>query len=113
MQAGPPPPLAEHPRVIDLEKTGEKPTPFWLRPALQLDRVDRVGLRLLAKTFEVKAILHGHTHDNLDRRVHGVRIIGARDSTVSRTSGMLSYKLYSYYPESGILKSSIRRIKGG
>jgi predicted phosphodiesterase len=87
--------------------------PFWLRPALQLDRVDRVGLRLLAKTFEVKAILHGHTHDNLDRRVHGVRIIGARDSTVPRESGMLSYKLYSYYPESGILKSSIRRIKGG
>jgi len=94
------------------KRRGEKPMPFWLRPALQLDRVDRVGLRLLAKTFEVKAILHGHTHDNLDRRVHGVRIIGARDSTVPRESGMLSYKLYSYYPESGILKASIRRIKG-
>ena len=95
------------------KRRGEKQTPFWLRPALQLDRVDRVGLRLLAKTFEVKAILHGHTHDNLDRRVHGVRIIGARDSTVSRPSGILSYKQYSYYPASGILKASIRRIKGG
>jgi 3',5'-cyclic AMP phosphodiesterase CpdA len=94
------------------KRRGEKATPFWQRAALQLDRVDRVGLRLLARTFEVKAILHGHTHDNLDRRVSGVRIIGTRDSTVPQASGLLSYKLYSYYPESMILKASINRLKG-
>lgn len=94
------------------KRRGEKATPFWQRAALQLDRVDRVGLRLLARTFEVKAILHGHTHDNLDRRVSGVRIIGTRDSTVPQRSGLLSYKLYSYYPESMIFKACINRLKG-
>jgi 3',5'-cyclic AMP phosphodiesterase CpdA len=93
-------------------RRGEKATPFWQRAALQLDRVDRVGLRLLARTFEVKAILHGHTHDNLDRRVGGVRIIGTRDATVPQKSGLLSYKLYSYYPSSNILKATIRRVRG-
>lgn len=93
-------------------RRGEKATPFWQRAALQLDRVDRVGLRLLARTFEAKAILHGHTHDNLDRRVGGVRIIGTRDSTVPQKSGLLSYKLYTYYPKSKIFKATIRRVKG-
>ena len=100
------------PRSATSKRRGEKAMPFWLRPALQLDRVDRVGLRLLARTFEVKAILHGHTHDNLDRRVAGVRIIGTRDATVPGKSGLLSYKLYSYYPESGLLKATIRRLRG-
>ena len=100
------------PLAATSKRRGEKATPFWQRAALQLDRVDRVGLRLLARTFEVKAILHGHTHDNLDRRVGGVRIIGTRDATVPQKSGLLSYKLYSYFPGSKILKAAIRRVKG-
>jgi len=100
------------PHTATSKRRGEKATPFWQRAALQLDPVDRVGLRLLARTFEVKAILHGHTHDNLDRRVGGVRIIGTRDSTVPQKSGLLSYKLYTYYPESRILKATIRRVRG-
>ena len=76
------------------------------------DVSDRVGLRLLAQTFETKAILHGHTHDNLDRRVGGVRIIGTRDSTVPQKSGLLSYKLYTFYSGSKIFKAEIRRVKG-
>lgn len=100
------------PRSATSRRRGEKAMPFWLRPALQLERTDRVGLRLLARTFEVKAILHGHTHDHLDRRVAGVRIIGTRDATVPGSSGMLSFKHYSYYPESGLLKATIRRLKG-
>jgi 3',5'-cyclic AMP phosphodiesterase CpdA len=100
------------PQSATSKRRGEKATPFWQRAALQLDRVDRVGLRLLARTFEVKAILHGHTHDNLDRRVGGVRIIGTRDATVPQKSGLLSYKLLTYYPGSKILKATIRRVKG-
>jgi 3',5'-cyclic AMP phosphodiesterase CpdA len=100
------------PRSATSRRRGEKAIPFWLRPTLQLERVDRVGLRLLARTFEAKAILHGHTHDNLDRRVAGVRIIGTRDATVPGRSGLLSYKQYSYYPESGLLKATIRRLRG-
>jgi 3',5'-cyclic AMP phosphodiesterase CpdA len=94
------------------KRRGEKAIPFWQRAALQLDRADRVGLRLLARTFEVRAILHGHTHDNLDRRVGGVRIIGTRESTVPQKSGLLTYKQYSFYPESKSLKAEIRRVKG-
>jgi len=41
-----------------------------------------------------------------------VRIIGTRDSTVPQESGLLSFKLYTYYPESTILKATIRRVKG-
>jgi len=93
-------------------RRGEQPAPFWQRQALQLERVDRVGLRLLARTFDVKAILHGHTHDNLDRRVGGVRIIGTCASTVPHTAGQLSYKTYTFYPGSGILKARIRRVQG-
>lgn len=100
------------PQSATSRRRGEKAIPFWQRAALQLDRVDRVGLRLLARTFEAKAILHGHTHDNLDRRVGGVRIIGTRDATVPQKSGLLSYKLYTYYPGSKILKATIRRVKG-
>ena len=100
------------PRSATSKRRGEKATPFWQRAALQLDRVDRVGLRLLARTFETKAILHGHTHDNLDRRVGGVRIIGTRDSTVPQKSGLLSYKLYTFYSGSKIFKAEIRRVKG-
>lgn len=100
------------PHSATSKRRGEKATPFWQRAALQLDRVDRVGLRLLARTFDAKAILHGHTHDNLDRRVGGVRIIGTRDSTVPQPSGLLSYKVYSYHPGSRILKAAINRVKG-
>ncbi|MCJ7755536.1 MAG: metallophosphoesterase [Thermoanaerobaculales bacterium] len=93
------------------KRRGEKATPFWQRAALQLDRADRVALRLLARVFGVKAILHGHTHDNLDRRVNNVRVIGTRDSTVPNLSGLLSFKTYTFYPESGILKAQIRRVR--
>jgi 3',5'-cyclic AMP phosphodiesterase CpdA len=100
------------PHSATSKRRGEKATPFWQRAALQLDRVDRVGLRLLARTFEVKAVVHGHTHDNLERRVGGVRIIGTRESTVPLQSGLLTYKHYSFYPKSKILKAEIRRVKG-
>jgi 3',5'-cyclic AMP phosphodiesterase CpdA len=100
------------PKSATSRRRGEKALPFWQRAALQLDRVDRVGLRLLARTFGAKAILHGHTHDNLDRRIAGVRIIGTCDATVPRSSGLLSYKHYVYYPKSNILKASINRVSG-
>jgi DNA repair exonuclease SbcCD nuclease subunit len=99
------------PGAATSRRRGEKPTPFWQRQALQLERVDRVALRLLARTFDVKAILHGHTHDNLDRRVGGVRIIGTCASTVPHTADLLSYKTYTYYPGSGLLKARIRRVR--
>lgn len=99
------------PAAATARRRGEKVTPFWQRQALQIDRADRVGLRLLARTFAVKAILHGHTHANLDRRVNNVRIIGTRDATVADASGLLGYKQYLYYPGSERLTATIRRVR--
>ena len=67
--------------------------------------------RLLARVFAVKAILHGHTHDHLDRRVNNVRIVGTKDSTVANWSGLLSFKTYAFYPDSALLKAQIRRVR--
>ena len=101
------------PRRSTSKKRRETPTKFWHRLAMQLERDDRIRLRLLARNFGVKEILHGHTHDNLDRSVNSVRIIGTCDSTVTRKSGLLNYKLYSYYPDSKILKRQpICELKG-
>ncbi len=100
------------PKRSTSRRRGENSTPFWVRPTMRLKHVDRVGLRLLARTFDVKAILHGHTHDNLDRRVNSMRIIGASDSTITRKSGLLNYKLYSYYLGSKTLKAQIHYLKG-
>jgi 3',5'-cyclic AMP phosphodiesterase CpdA len=90
-------------------RRGEKTTPVWERKALQLDPFDRRALRLLARIFRVKAILHGHTHVRLDRHVGGVRIIGAAASTEPDDEGCLSYNYYTLYRGSGTLRASTRR----
>jgi len=90
-------------------RRGEKATPVWERQALQLDPFDRRALRLLARVFRVKAILHGHTHIHLDRHVGGVRIIGAAAATEPEGDGCLSYKHYTLYRSSGTLRAATRR----
>jgi hypothetical protein len=57
------------------------------------------------------AISHGHTHDNLDRRVNYVRLFGTRDAAVPDASGLVSYKQYTFYRDSGILRAQIRRVR--
>jgi len=78
---------------------------------LQLERVDRVALRLLARVFGGMAIFNGHTHDNLDRRVNHVRLFGTGDATVPDPSGLVSYKQYTFYRDSEILRAQIRRVR--
>ncbi len=60
--------------------------------------------------FRVKAILHGHTHDSLDRTVGGVRIIGAPASTEPDAGGCLRYKLHTLHLDSGRLASRTERV---
>jgi 3',5'-cyclic AMP phosphodiesterase CpdA len=90
-------------------RRGEKVTPVWERKTLQLEPFDRRALRLLARIFRVKAILHGHTHAHLDRHVGGVRIIGAAASTEPDGEGCLSYKHYTLYRGTGTLRATTRR----
>jgi 3',5'-cyclic AMP phosphodiesterase CpdA len=98
------------PEAATSRRRGEAPTPWWERGAMQLDPFDRRALRLLAAVFRVKAILHGHTHDSLDRTVGGVRIVGAPAATEPDAAGALRYKLLTLYPESGRLQARLRRV---
>ncbi|HOB54330.1 MAG TPA: metallophosphoesterase [Acidobacteriota bacterium] len=98
------------PRPATSRRRGERPAVFWERRALQLDPFDRRCLRLLAAVFRVKAILHGHTHDSLDRTVAGVRIIGAPASTEPDAAGCLRYKLHTLHLDSGRLASRTERV---
>lgn len=94
-------------------RRGDPPVRFWEREAMQLDIFDRRALRLLADVFRVKAILHGHTHDSLDRVVGGVRIIGAPASTEPDPAGCLRYKLYTLHLDSGTLRARTRKLPAG
>jgi 3',5'-cyclic AMP phosphodiesterase CpdA len=98
------------PRPETSRRRGERPLAFWERRALQLDPFDRRCLRLLAAVFRVKAILHGHTHDSLDRTVGGVRIIGAPASTEPDAAGCLRFKLHTLHLGSGRLASRTERV---
>ncbi|HQF87911.1 MAG TPA: metallophosphoesterase [Acidobacteriota bacterium] len=98
------------PRPATSRRRGERPLAFWERRSLQLDPFDRRCLRLLAAVFRVKAILHGHTHDSLDRTVGGVRIIGAPASTEPDAAGCLRYKLHTLHLDSGRLTSRTERV---
>ncbi len=92
-------------------RRGEAALPWWEREAMRLDPFDRRALRLLAAVFRAKAILHGHTHDCLDRTVGGVRIVGAPAATEPDAAGALRYKLLTLYPETGQLRARVRRVE--
>jgi len=88
----------------------ERPLRLWERRGLELDPFDRRCLRLLAAIFGVKAILHGHTHDALDRTVGGVRLVGAPASTEPDRQGWLRFRLHHLYLESGQLRCREGRV---
>lgn len=98
------------PRPATSRRRRERPLRLWERRGLELDPFDRRCLRLLAAIFGVKAILHGHTHDAMDRTVGGVRLVGAPASTEPDRRGALCYKLHHLYLESGLLRCRERRV---
>lgn len=75
-------------------RRGEAPHGLVTRTLHQLEAGDRRALRVLCRAHGVRAILHGHTHDALDRRVNGVRMIGAPASTEPGPDGMLRIQRY-------------------
>ena len=58
----------------------EKMGPFE-RWGMEMPAEDRRALRLLCTTHRVRLVLHGHLHRKEDRRINGVRYIGAPAST--------------------------------
>ena len=83
-------------------KRFQKGLPLWKVLTHQVPRADRRSLRLLALTHNVRLIIHGHLHYADDRRVNGIRIVGAPASTepVSGPAKNLQYYEYVVYPTS-------------
>lgn len=76
-------------------RRGQRPMGFAGRKLHELAAGDRRTLRVLCRAWGVKAILHGHTHDDLDRRVNGVRMIGAPATTQPDAAGAMRFKRYT------------------
>ena len=90
-------------------RRGEKPASFFERATMSLDERDRLCLRILARVFGVKAILHGHTHDSPDRRVNGVRIIGCQAST-EPLNKHLYYRSYTLSSKTSRFNTALNRV---
>ena len=68
------------------------------RWGMEMPAEDRRALRLLCVTHKVRLVLHGHLHRTEDRRVNGVRYIGAPASTQPRDDGKYAFFTYDVTP---------------
>jgi len=62
-------------------KRGQRPVPAWERFAHQVPQPQRQTINVLCVAHRVRLLLHGHLHMQEDRRITGVRYIGAASST--------------------------------
>ena len=64
----------------------------------QIPAHDRRALRLLCLAHRVRLVVHGHLHRCEDRRVGGIRIIGAPASTEPEEvdNGVIRYRFFCY-----------------
>ena len=69
------------PAADTAEKRGQRPFSMLEREGHQIPQEQRHALNLLCITHKVQLILHGHLHMEEDRRITGVRYIGALAST--------------------------------
>ena len=72
------------------------------RLATSLAAEDRRALRLLCASHRVRLIVHGHLHDAEDRRVNGVRIVGAPASTQPLAEDPTRVAWYQYRVSSAL-----------
>ena len=84
-------------RVTQLRRE-EAPTDLLNRWAHQFPKEERRALRTLCKEHRVRLILHGHLHRAEDRRIDGLRILGAPASTepLDPAAPLRRYALYHY-----------------
>lgn len=67
------------PRISTSMRRGEKTV--LLPKLLEMNETERRRLRAICHAHKVRFILHGHVHIGADRRVQGLRIIGAAATT--------------------------------
>lgn len=95
-------------------KRGQKPYSKLERLGHQIPEGERHALHLLCITHRVRLLLHGHLHMAEDRRVGGVRIIGAPATTEKchihgRTSA-IQYYTYTISGESNQVRVRITNL---
>ncbi len=109
-------------KIVALHHSPNIPSPITARrrgqPAFSaLDRVghqipegQRRALRLLCVSHRVRLIVHGHLHRTEDRRVGGVRIVGAPASTepLRSADGRLRLSFFTYTIDRASLRVAVR-----
>ena len=80
----------------------------------QIPEDQRHGLLLLCAAHRIRLVLHGHLHLAEDRRVAGVRIVGAPAATepvvVAGHAGSYRFFVYSVYGEGGRIGRRVHAI---
>ena len=74
------------------------------RLTLQIPQEQRRTFRLLCLSHRVRAVFHGHVHLNEDRRVGGLRIIGAHATTEPMADGSFEFNSYTIRAQGPITK---------
>ena len=74
-------------RTTQIKRKG-KADPEWVRFTHEIPKEDRWALRLMSVSHGVRLIVHGHLHEQEDRRVNGIRIIGAPSTTQPVITGV-------------------------
>jgi 3',5'-cyclic AMP phosphodiesterase CpdA len=69
------------PQIQTAVRRGRTEPTLLYRWTHQIPRPDRFTFRMLCLTAKVRLIVHGHLHEAEDRRVNGIRIIGAPATT--------------------------------
>jgi 3',5'-cyclic-AMP phosphodiesterase len=103
------------PQVETAKKRGQPPMSALARKGHQIPQEQRQALRLLCITHRVRLLIHGHLHQAEDRRVSGVRIIGAPATTepLPGKGKKLAYQFYSYTVQGrgGRVRCELKTVK--
>ena len=71
-------------------------------------------MQLLAITHRVRLVLHGHLHRQEDRRVGGIRIVGAPASTqptaAANGTESLSYFVHTVEGRKPVVRSAVMQV---
>jgi hypothetical protein len=100
------------PEVETAERRGQRPMTGLERLVHQIPSEQRHGLLLLCIAHRVRLVLHGHLHMSEDRRVTGVRIVGAPATTqpLSGRPNEFPYYRYTVQGEGGRVRAEYRSV---
>jgi 3',5'-cyclic AMP phosphodiesterase CpdA len=89
------PNIPETPTAV---KRGQAPMSLMNRWAHQIPAAERRAFRHLCLAGGVRLVLHGHLHQAENRRVNGIRMIGAPATTepIDKTSRLRRYRFFQY-----------------